>query len=267
MLNQLEQQQETERSAVPEVRTEQGIAPIEAMRELAHQQKRGRDLLLRAYAVCGAVIGLAYFFSRFNATAAEWMNDAFVAVLLTFVVLSIVAFLARWRWRQVAQRLVREDDPRLIGALVGSLNDDDEHLTGMVQAAAINLLPRLQTTDSQYLDERERAILNHALWKNQRHPKLALAILKALERVGDGSALPVVRELARSAQLAPVQAAAQECLPYLEHRSEGYRQRSTLLRPSESAPEEALLRPAGHPIVDQRLLLPAELNLPQPPPS
>jgi hypothetical protein len=76
---------------------------------------------------------------------------------------------------------------------------------------------------------------------------LKIAALRALEQVGDETALPVVEKLAKSAGDTQVRFAAQECLPFLQQRADQVRVEQTLLRasgPGSSA--DVLLRPASN---------------------
>ncbi|HLL80518.1 MAG TPA: hypothetical protein VKT25_13515, partial [Ktedonobacteraceae bacterium] len=112
------------------------------------------------------------------------------------------------------------------------------------------LLPRLQASDAILLTETQRAALGYALTSNVGDARFLIAALKALEQVGDSSALSVVEKLAagriRTADPKRVQAAAQECLLFLRARYEQQRASETLLRASERSETlaDTLLIPA-----------------------
>ena len=75
---------------------------------------------------------------------------------------------------------------------------------------------------------------------------LTYSVLRALQQIGDDTAIPVVERLARS-QRGNVAEWANETLVYLRDRSDQKRQSQTLLRASgasESIGHDALLRPA-----------------------
>lgn len=118
--------------------------------------------------------------------------------------------------------------------------------------ALIRLLPTLRASDADMLTPHQRLCLYRRLrsreYRRSRAAKaeeLALAILKALEQIGEPEAIPYVEHMAASAKAAQLRQAAEDCLPYLEKRSAERRETETLLR--ASAPQaafEELLRAA-----------------------
>lgn len=123
-------------------------------------------------------------------------------------------------------------------------------------AALTVLLPQMRASDAGLLTAAQRRALHRTLKSGfNRNVNAAvmfrfrLAILKALEQIGDSSAIPVVTALAngkaRTANQRALKAAAIECLPLLQNNFGGVEANQTLLR--ASAPEQApatLLRPA-----------------------
>lgn len=121
--------------------------------------------------------------------------------------------------------------------------------------ALIHLLPQMKASDARLLTAGQRKLL-YALLKNGLNiyakPELLLtyrlAILKALEQIGDADALPIVEHLANGkANTAPqkvLKAAAVECLPLLRANYSDVEATKTLLRASspENAAPETLLR-------------------------
>ena len=122
--------------------------------------------------------------------------------------------------------------------------------------ALTQLLPQMRANDAGLLTKGQRRLLNSNL-KSGFNGRLdsvmtlnyRLAILKALEQVGDAAAIPVVSHLAngkaRTTDQKTLKAAALECLPLLQSNFGGVEANQTLLR--ASAPEQApatLLRPA-----------------------
>jgi hypothetical protein len=95
--------------------------------------------------------------------------------------------------------------------------------------------------------------------------RYTLALLHALEQVGDEEAIPLVRSLAkdpgsrigtilREEAARKIQASARRCLAALEQRAVEGRDRNRLLRPAAAAVEDVLLRPAGSSQTDAALL-------------
>lgn len=123
--------------------------------------------------------------------------------------------------------------------------------------ALIHLLPQMKASDAGLLTTGQRKLL-YTLLKNGQNmfskPDLMLtfrlAILKALEQIGDTAAIPVVARLAngqaRTTDQKALKAAALDCLPLLQVNFGGVEATKTLLRAStpENAAPETLLRPA-----------------------
>jgi hypothetical protein len=97
-------------------------------------------------------------------------------------------------------------------------------------------------------------------------PSLSIALLQAIEKVGDGRALPEVERVANTEAVNEhherIRAAAERCLTVLRERVEQERLGHTLLRPASApdTPAVTLLRPAQGPGESdpERLLRPAE---------
>ena len=96
--------------------------------------------------------------------------------------------------------------------------------------------------------------LNNASLLRDNNPKfesLYIAALKALEQVGDASAVPVVEKLTQMKPRTPgqekIKQAAIECLPMLRTKSKEVETARTLLRAShgQDARPYTLLRPAN----------------------
>lgn len=106
----------------------------------------------------------------------------------------------------------------------------------MAEQALIRLLPRLRPTDAGLLNEAQRDILCRELsggnelmtgrFDDSSEPdaNLIVAILRALEQVGDARFVPPVEKLAagkgRAKKDARIREAAQACLPFLQARAE-----------------------------------------------
>jgi hypothetical protein len=188
--------------------------------------------------------------------------------------------------RDAIVALAEWEDIRAVGPLVEFLNYEDRDIaTGKrnagskrdyrvgqhgyiyekIRASLIKLLPTLQASDADLLSSYQRGILYREL--NGKDIELSLAILKALQQVGDRNALPVVDKLARgdgrSAKSIELQQAAQMCLPFLMARTRGEQEQHQLLRAfgSNASTPDTLLRPAtGDGQADSQELLRADLS-------
>lgn len=161
---------------------------------------------------------------------------------------------------RVVKNAANAADVTMIGGFIACLRDDAE-IRAIAEQTLQRLLPQVQASDKQYVSDVEMAILLKQL--DGKNFSLVIAILKALEQIGDARAIPKVERIV-DAPFSPqyptrVVEAAQECLPFLQQRAEQSRQASTLLRASEviSTPE-TLLRPAkeGASVQTEQLLRP-----------
>jgi hypothetical protein len=136
--------------------------------------------------------------------------------------------------------------PRMAGAFAVCLNDKDDTIRMAASNALKELLPKLQASDRQYFAPIEMDGLLKAL--GGKDGALTLAILKALQQIGDDHAVSRVEELISKSKSTAVRNAAEECLPFLQARAEETRQARTLLRASHTEAVVAvdmLLRPAA----------------------
>jgi HEAT repeat protein len=129
----------------------------------------------------------------------------------------------------------------------------------VAEKAAADALPRvlrdLKPSDYGVV---ERGTIADLCWvlAHAREP-LALAILEALEKVGDGSALRAVEHLARTSRFPALRAEANRILPTLQERFRKATEAQSLLRAAEpGGAEDVLLRPATEtgPAEPERLL-------------
>ena len=128
----------------------------------------------------------------------------------------------------------------------------------------IDLLSRLQEHDCSHINERQRQTLYRELERcclyYQFAPEMAVAGVKALARVGDRSAVPMLEKLLRSAKDRPVQEAARQSLPVLVERINASSMKASLLRPAqrETASEDLLRAATGVSGKTGELLRPAD---------
>ena len=186
-------------------------------------------------------------------------NPAAMAFLFAPAIgMALMALRANFRkpkWS--VEKLTRVGGVKAIGTLLEILGGPKAaRQVAPLVVALTELLPQMKASDAGLLTQAQRRMLNSAL-KNGFAGKLnalltlnyRLAILKALEQVGDASAIPVVAHLAngkaQTANQKTLKAAAQECLPLLQNNLGGVEANKMLLRASspESAAPETLLRP------------------------
>ena len=182
----------------------------------------------------------------------------------TCVLFSAIYLLSRWKNR-VALNVAFLDIPQATGPLIEVYASTGFAHSPQIKMALIRLLPRLQAVDIYMLTPTNLNQLYRILYNENYYlsnspaadPRFVIAILRALEQIGDKQALPRVERMARTARNLQVRAAAQECLPYLTVRAEQTRVEQTLLRASAStASPDMLLRPtvAAAPTEPQQLL-------------
>jgi hypothetical protein len=154
--------------------------------------------------------------------------------------------------QRLAGKLASTDDVGAVGALAEMTTWPDERIKSMAKATLTRLLPRMKASDTQLLSASQRRVLYQFLnLEDSRHSgDLQIALLAALEQVGDIAALPLVRELAdhvpNSLSQRRVVDSARSCLPFLEGCAQQNYQSQTLLRPITGAEMDlSLLRPAG----------------------
>lgn len=170
--------------------------------------------------------------------------------------------------KNAAAELAKLRPKRAIGPLADALEYGDKHMRTLVSSALQDILPQIQASDDHLLTIEQRGRL-YTVLKRARFKQdvpLMIAILKALEQIGDEKALPTVENLAniepRNGMERSVKEAARECLPALTERVERQRRAQTLLRPATApnSPAELLLRPApgAAPADPDRLLRPSQ---------
>jgi hypothetical protein len=230
--------------AIAALREMQSDQALEALRDLVYQeverlrveqrkwwfQKLGRYLLLIAISL--------WLQMQFRVNV--WI---FWVVFGGFGGLEFIDRNAKIR-QSAVDALTRSEDVRLIGVLAVCLQDQDPMVSYAAGQALKKLLRQVKASDKQYIRPREMDALIRAL--DLKDLPLTLAILKALEQIGDERALPKVEKLAVSSD-PKIAEAARECLPFLQERAERARQAQTLLRPASAAdavPTADLLRPA-----------------------
>ena len=158
-----------------------------------------------------------------------------------------------------AEEIAQTGGVRAIMPLFAALENPLPEKEGQaIRNALTTLLPQMKASDAHLLTREARLFLHawvsSALTVGTRfsdRDALRLAALKALEQVGDSSAIPVVERLANCAPQTPreerIRQAAIECLPMLRANCGEVETARTLLRASQSedARPDTLLRPAS----------------------
>jgi hypothetical protein len=177
----------------------------------------------------------------------------FSAVLTLFANALVHPLIAKWthlrRDAKAIHTVAELDDIRSVGPLAEALELRNAGIQRIAEAALIRLLPRLRASDAGLLSAEQRSYLYRAL--NGKNEELILAILQALEQVGEGAAFPFVKRLAegkgRAESSIRVLKTAQECLPFLWQKAANERASNELLRAGgrPDTPADILLRPAA----------------------
>ena len=158
-----------------------------------------------------------------------------------------------------ADELARLGGVQAIPALLMALQVPGDKTRGQALYAALtSLLPQMKASDARLLTPAARRDLHISLTSAyfggglfQRWDPFHIAILKALEQVGDAKAIPTVERLAnmkaRTPERKALKQAAIECLPMLQANSGEVETSRTLLRASHAADArpDTLLRPAS----------------------
>lgn len=253
---------------------ERDIARVRKMRRANARRKLVRNAILLTLVV-SALFGLHYF--------QGWM-------WIVFFMAGAAEVAVNPKRKETAMALARARDPKAVGVLAKAVRDGDPDTKEAAARGLLSILPSLRASDREHIDsDAMDALLSLLPWRegvragtDRLELELKLAILGALEQIGDARALPAVRRLQTPprvtgallgfvdrrfhlgvrADIDRVCQAAQKCLPYLEERATAERLRDRLLRPAVSPAQGAdvLLRPAGGAPVtpDELLLRPAE---------
>jgi hypothetical protein len=156
-------------------------------------------------------------------------------------------FLALKQLRRTASwYLARVRDPRSIGFLAEALWFADATTISGVMRAMIEILPTLSADDGRHLTPVQRRCLYRILGeRGTSFRQLQIALLGALEQIGDAGAVPMVEALTDASD-PRVRAAASASLPLLRARVAGIEASETLLRASDGASSSGcLLRPSA----------------------
>ncbi|HLJ55372.1 MAG TPA: hypothetical protein VKT77_10060 [Chthonomonadaceae bacterium] len=193
---------------------------------------------------------LAVAWSRF--AQGDWVLGV-VSVAIAAAATQLYRVGVSMKHTDIANRLIRLDDVRVLGRLAELLEWPNPEIHRAVMPAMTRLLPKVKASDRPFRTRMQRTSFNRSLSAANAysHPGYVIAALKALEQIGDASAVPPVTALANaspsSAGERKVCDAAAECLPYLLQRAKQTDLIDSLLRasaPSSSGPD-TLMRAAA----------------------
>ena len=194
---------------------------------------------------------------------ARWAKNSLVALVIVWLLCVTHGRLLNWWWvfnfgggwwaidkasgrrGEAVRELRKAGDPRAVGALAVALRDGDQSIQHAASDALLNLLPRVRANHAAAITpDQMNALLELAFRSNFW---MQIAVLKALEQIGDQRAIPVVQNLTLSSHKA-VRDQANQCLPFLTERARRAKESATLLRgassPGMTAGKGELLRPA-----------------------
>jgi len=236
--------------AADEGLTERTAAPMEPLLDAfqaAVRQRRQNTVMMGVSAALSAGFAVTNLIVEATHSQDESLFWAAIGALgVTFA----LSFRGVFRLKGLMNNLANIRDLRITGPLIEIAALEEGNANKMAAQLLTRLLPRFRASDAKLLTDGQHAALLRTLNRANATPEYFVAVLKALEQIGDARALPVVESLAtgRRATSAPrrVQAAAQDCLPFLRIRCDQQRASQTLLRASDAAgmQPDTLLRPA-----------------------
>jgi hypothetical protein len=238
---------------------EAGISSADASHERENTKHLRLPFLIAAYGIilpfCVACVGMALYYRYFLWAPVAAAFAVAVAVLPKYTLMP--------KHRRLAKDLEEIDDIREIGKVVDALALPDPSIIVSLRPTLIRLLSKIKASDTALLDLDQRTLLYGILKMEQArtHADLQVAILRALEQIGDAGALPAVQALAsakaQTARQRRVQEEAQNCLSALMENAGQADQSWRLLRPSQAPSEaaEMLVRPAASTSTLPELLL------------
>lgn len=153
----------------------------------------------------------------------------------------------RKRVYEVVTQLNERPVQNSLGVLIEAMECGDIATANRARQSVIAILPNLQATDAGLLLNRHRTYLHRAL--RGTNSEFILAILQALEQVGDTEAIPYVKRLVPCpvwlAYSHQIEAASIQCLATLHKRKREREAAYNLLRATTTAdaPADVLLRP------------------------
>jgi hypothetical protein len=154
------------------------------------------------------------------------------------------------------------DDTRTVGSLIDALAAHilGSDLNGTIRDSLKRLLPRLRASDAERLLRRHIDALNKEIdfrrvWRGNVGGGVSytLALLKALEQVGDETSVASVERVLQTTKNPKIREAAEACLPFLQARA--VMGRHTLLRAASEEGGELLRAAQGSDEPETHVLL------------
>jgi hypothetical protein len=250
------QRREAEAREMQQIYRHLKSATVETLRSLLSREMKAYCIEKRRFRtmlICAALLHVAAY--RFVLHAPAYDGGG-VLLMLLVAWITLPSLFARHN----ALRTIRRRVPAVvvllhkyqarnsIGVLIEAMECGDEATSNYARIAVIALLPCLSATEGSLLEDSHRAYLYRAL--RSYSSQLILAILPALEQIGDDQAIPYVERLIPGpvwlADSRNIEQAAQKCLLSLQERSKERQARQALLRATiaSALPSDALLRPA-----------------------
>lgn len=236
-------------AAVPQCEMTPELLPTPLSAEVTQDirsVRRGRQLQAILLPMPFLLIAVTPFLNMTVQTQAP-----FYAVLVCWAML---IFTNNYFLRRRGHRLAAIEDVRMTGALLDVFKTSGKLQGQDVKRALLRLLPRLKSSDADLVSPEQRKFLTTLLIMDQSwsfagvnwDTDLKVAMLKALEQIGDEESLPVVMQVAQGARNLQVRQAAQDCLPFLQLRIDEQYARQLLLPSTASSVfrQETLLRAA-----------------------
>jgi hypothetical protein len=241
---------------------EERAAFLARLKQQAQRQKRRYKTLYAAHFVGVTLYVAIRLATHTHLLPKDPWRDFASLIPLVYIISIFGALVAGRKWKRSALELTSTDDRSSIGPLIEAYMASSigrEQQSGEQQNAIldtlIDQLPRLQASDAHLIDTEQRKSLNRLLGSmlvtlTKDRSRLACAILKAYEQIGDSAALPLVEQIASGAKTGKDEAvckAAQECLPFLRQRLAAEQANQQLLRAADGnlTSADTLLRPAA----------------------
>ena len=249
--------------------TELSTNEDDLLEALRHEAVYDRMLTRRFWILFKAVIilqVLLFLGSLWAVGKSESLQVVFKTVrfsgYLLFMALALLDYNRRQARKGFRLGLLKKlkDNMRAIGSLVVLASDrSSEEVEPLAVMILKQLLPNLHANDADLFTPDQQEVLVTLLGNKDK--ELVIAVLKALEQIGDEKAIIPVERLVAQTKYSNIQQAAQECLSYLQTRAQEKVQALTLLRPSDTNPPiETLLCPtsAANDNAQEQLLRPLE---------
>jgi hypothetical protein len=254
----------------PEMQANRAAMQAQLASLLDERSKRGQPAMRLGFLIASWSIIVPYTGGQglVNAIAGNWL-EGLVWFCLSGMATQLHRITLTANDTKTARELAGFEDVRVIGTLAEALEWPDAEMRHVAALALIQLLPKMRASDAGLLTASQRGCLYRLLKPEnaEETEELLLAILTALEQVGDEKAVPYVQSLANHFPATVAQKrvtdAAIQCLPYLEERVQQNRFSQTLLRSSqaEEVGADVLLRPAqGGVDTDPQVLLRASVS-------